>query len=195
MGTKIDLYKDLKEEYRAARAPAMVTVGRAQYLAIEGKGKPGGELFQEQIGALYCVAYTAKFASKFAGRDFKVCQLEGLYECADKAGEFRWTLLIRVPDFIGRGELSAAVKQLLEKGKSETVKQVQLRKLSEGRCVQALHVGPYAEVAATIQKLTAFAAEQGLQCTGPQHEVYLSDPRRVAEEKLRTVLRYPVRKA
>ena len=197
---KLDLMKAHKEEYAARKKPALVTVGKGKYLAIRGQGAPGGEAFQTKISALYAVAFTIKMTSKFAGRDYKVPTLEALWQGADDRADFadtpretwRWTLLIRVPDFIGKRELKAAVKQLLAKGKGPEVEEVELQGLAEGRCVQMLHVGPYDAEEETLAAMAAYAEEQGLRFRGLHHEIYLSDPRRVPPERLRTLLRMPV---
>ena len=197
---KLDLYKQHKDEYVAPKRPQLVRVKPASYLAIDGRGQPGSDNFQEKIGALYAVAYTLKFTSKEAGRDYGVCKLEGLYwparKCKDPCSippdQLRWKLLIRVPTFIKDRQLQAAVKVLLDKGKAREVSAVTLERLDEGRCVQMLHVGPYDQTRPTVEAMQEFAREQGLKLAGRHHEIYLSDPRRVAPEKLRTILRHPV---
>ncbi len=197
---KLDLYKIHKQEYAATKKPALVHVGPAQYLSITGKGHPGGPLFQSQVGALYGAAYTMKFASKAAGRDYGVCGLEGLYWPAGKGSglfekgepDFRWKLLIRAPDFITAEDLKSAVAALKKKGKAEEVSRLKLETIEEGLSVQMLHVGPYNKEEETVNAMMAFLAEQGLKVRGKHHEIYISDPRRVAPGKLKTILRYPV---
>jgi hypothetical protein len=200
---KLDLYKLHKDEYAAAKSPVLVSIARAKYLAVEGQGAPGDEAFVAGVGALYAAAFTVKMTSKFAGRDYKVCTLEALWWADGQDADFlhvprsrwRWQLLIRQPDFIRKPNLTAAVEALLAKGKAPEVAEVRLETLAEGRCVQMLHVGPYADEARTIGAMAAHAAEQGLALHGRHHEIYLSDPRRVPPERLRTILRHPVRKA
>ena len=198
--TKLDLYKEHKAEYVTPKKPGLVKVRPAKRLTITGKGKPGGELFQKHIGALYGVAFTIKMTRKFAGQDYKVCHLEGLW-WGDKEGldfsavpidQWNWKLIIRVPDFIQKKDLDAAVKALKEKGKGPEVADVVLEKINEGLCVQVLHVGPYEKEGETIAQMLSLAQEKGLVCHGPHHEIYLSDPRRVPPERLRTILRLPV---
>lgn len=197
---KVDLYKVHKAEYAASKEPALVDVKAAKYLAIEGQGEPGGEAFQAMIGALYQVAYTMKMARKFAGQDYKVCALEGLYwgsgpdKCfaALPKAEWRWNLMIRVPDFITAADLKATVAKLNEKGKGDLAEKVRLESIKEGRCVQALHVGPYAAEGETIARMQTFTEASGLSFSGLHHEIYLSDPRRVAPDRLKTILRQPV---
>ncbi len=198
MNTKLDLYKVHKTEYVTPRRPALIHLKPAQYLAIEGRGAPGNERFQACIGALYAMAFTIKMAHKFAGKqDYTVCKLEGRY-FGDLAGapkeEWKWELLIRTPEFIGEKETKAAVATLLKRKKPAEVKEVKLAAMDEGDCVQMLHVGPYDKEHETIALMRSFAEGSGLRLIGPHHEIYLSDPRRVPAERLRTILRQPVGK-
>jgi len=199
-GAKLDLYKTHKSEYVTPKQPAFVDVKPAKYLTITGRGAPGGADFQAKVGALYGVAYTIKMTKKFAGKDYKVCHLEGLWWGNEVTGDFsqlpreswNWTLLMRVPEFIKDSDLKAAVSQLKARGKGEGAESVKLQTLKEGKCVQMLHVGPYASEGETISRMVEFAAQQGLACRGKHHEIYLSDPRRVPPARLRTILRHPV---
>jgi hypothetical protein len=203
---KIDLCRELKAEYATPKKPAIVETTPGVYLSVSGKGSPEEPSFQTGIGALYGMAYTLKFMSKDCGRDFKVAPLEGVYWGARKSRRdphgfaaktprngWHWQLMIRVPDFVGEADRAAAVEALLAKGKEKEVASVERLELHEGRCVQMLHVGPYAEEQRTIDAMEAFRREQGLEPDGLHHEIYLSDPRRVPPERLRTILRVPVR--
>jgi hypothetical protein len=150
------------------------------------------------VGALYAAAYTIKFASKAAGKDFKVSSLEAQvwvddrYPCFQDSPrtEWHWNLLIRVPSFVTGRDLAKAVAAKGEKAPG--IASVRVETLKEGASVQMLHVGPYADEPATIQAMIEFAATQGLEPHGHHHEIYLSDPRRVPPERLRTILRIPV---
>jgi hypothetical protein len=201
MSAKLDLYKQHAEEYRSPRQPILLDIAPAQYLAIDGRGAPGGEEFTERLSALYAAAFTIKMASKFGGQDYAVSKLEGLWWGPDAKvhlldtprHEWRWTLMIRTPDFIGAKELANAVEALLRKAKTAPLKEVKIEKLEEGRCVQMLHVGPYDAERQTIDQMLRHAAVHGLAPRGKHHEIYLSDPRRVAPERLRTILRQPLR--
>jgi len=200
---KLDLYKLHKAEYAAARKPALVELKPAAYLAISGQGSPGGQAFTASIGALYGVAFTIKMTRKFAGKqDYAVCKLEGQWWTEPEADfgklppdEWRWNLLIRTPDFIGAADLRQAVTALVKRGKGEEAARVRLKSLTEGLCVQMLHVGPYDKECETIAVMRAFAEKQGLALSGRHHEIYLSDPRRVPPARLKTILRHPVRPA
>ena len=198
---KYDIYKEHEADYITPKTPALVEIKPARYLAIVGRGDPKGKVFQAKMGALYNVAFTVKMARKFAGRDYTVSKLEGQWwlDGKDKTyldeppSNWNWKLLIRVPGFITQEEVDAAIGKLREKGKPAEVSEVKLETLDEGRCVQMLHLGPYDAEAKTIAAMTAFAQGNGLGYHGLHHEIYLSDPRRVAPARLRTILRHPVR--
>ncbi len=201
MGAKLDLYRDHKEEYAAKRIATLVKVAAAKYLTIEGEGKPGSKKFQDCVGALYAMAYTIKMARKFAGQDYKVCQLEGLWWSTSGSDVFAvgidelgWKLIIRVPDFVDTKDLAEAARTLEKRAKKVPFRQVKLETIKEGECVQQLHIGPYKTEPATLEQMRAFARAKAKDFGGLHHEIYLSDPRRVAPEKLKTILRYPVKK-
>ena len=198
---KLDLYREHKQDYAAPRQPVLLTVAPAKYLSIEGQGEPGGQLFKAHLAALYGAAFTIKMTSKFAGRDYKVMMLEGLWWLLAGHGtvsdpwpkQQNWKLLICTPDFITRKNLQQAIAALKAKGKGPEVSRVKLETLREGRCVQMLHVGPYDQERQTIEAMRAHAQANGLSFKGSHHEIYLSDPRRVVPARLRTILRQPVR--
>lgn len=199
---KVDLVRLHKDEYVAKPEPRLIETKPATYLAIEGRGAPGGDDFGDRIGALYAVAYTVKMTRKFGGRrDYVVSKLEAQYWSASGGSEFGesppddlcFRLLIRTPDFVDPAEIEEAAAKLVEKGKTPSVREVRLGTLEEGRCVQMLHVGPYESEPETLAAMREFMAKEGVEQAGHHHEVYLSDPRRVAPEKLRTILRLPVR--
>jgi hypothetical protein len=166
---KIDLYQLHKSEYAAPKKPVLLECLPAQYLAVKGSGEPGGEAFQAAIRTLYKTAFTIKMASKFAGRDYAVCKLEGIWRAKND-----WTLIIRTPDFITKTD-------------------VPLIRLDEGRAIQLLHVGPYDRITESVARMQEFAASEKLRFKGAHHEIYLSDPRRVEPARLRTILRQPVK--
>ncbi len=200
---KIDLYKQHKDQYVLAKKPVLVTMDEATYLTISGRGAPGGAEFTERIGALYGAAFTIKMTRKFAGQqDYVVSKLEAQWwldgESCDFANapkdQWNWRLMIRTPLFVKQKELDDAARKLMEKGKAPCADHVKLEAITEGLCVQMLHIGPYEEERHSIGVMKAFAEQQGLTFHGRHHEVYLSDPRRIAPEKLKTILRLPVRK-
>jgi hypothetical protein len=193
---KIDLVREFGAAYTGTRDPALLVLQPATYLTISGKGEFGGAEFQARLGALYGVAFAIKRNHAEAGRDFGIAPLEGQYWGKDQEfkvaspTEWSWKLMVRVPDFVARGDLKRALAARREQGQDALG--VKLEQLREGECVQALHVGPYATESETIGRMRAFAAERGLKLIGRHHEIYLSDPRRVPPAKLRTLLRYPV---
>jgi hypothetical protein len=194
---RIDLFKEHKAEYKAPKKPQLVETTPAFYLAIEGQGEPGGEDFTSKIGAMYGMAFTVKMTRKSEGKgDYAICKLEACWQFeSDNQKDWRWVLMIRTPDMVEAADLAAAASKLEEKGKGDHVREVRLEKISEGRCVQMLHVGPYDKEVETVQNMEQFAREQGLEFHGEHHEIYISDPRRTPPERLKTILRRPVRKA
>ena len=197
MTAKLDLYKLHKAEYAAPRKPVLVRVKPAVYLTIPGQGAPGGARFTACIGALYGAAFTIKMTRKFAGKqDYAVCKLEGQWFFGGDPAEipresWKWKLMIRTPDFVTQKDLKTAADKLLERGKSPGIEEVTLETIDEGVCVQMLHVGPYEKECETTSLMRGFADASGLKLTGPHHEIYLSDPRRVSPERLKTILRIP----
>ena len=195
---RLDLYHKHKNEYLASAMPSFVRCGPASYLALDGNGKPGAPEFAKGIGALYSVAFGVKMASKAAGKNYVVTKVEALWWREDDADTptkdtvWNWQLLMRVPTFITMTDITAAAEGVVARGGPVDVRQVQLIELHEETCVQILHVGPYAEENTSIAKMRAFAERAGRMFTGKHHEIYLADPSRVKDDKLRTILRQPV---
>ena len=196
---KVDLYKLHKAQYVTPKKPVLLDVQPARYLSISGTGSPAGEEFQAKIAALYGTAFTLKFEAKSAGYDYAVCKLEGIYWTdlggpgfeSLPMGEWHWDLIVRTPDFVTAEQLKAAQTKMLAKGVPQAAN-VAFQTIREGKCVQMLHLGPYSEEKATIESMCAFARGEGYEFGDKHHEIYLSDPRRVAPEKLKTILRIPV---
>lgn len=206
MSSKIDFKKSL-DAYRAQHGRCrIVDVPELQYLMVDGAGDPNtSPAFADAVAALYPVAYKLKFASKRElGRDYVVPPLEGRWwaddmdvftRARDKA-KWRWTLMIMVPDWIDQHLFSAAGAQIAAGERPARLDDVRLEPLAEGRCVQTLHVGPFDDEAEVLSRLHhEFIPGHGLRMAGRHHEIYLSDLRRTAPEKLRTILRQPVRPA
>ncbi|MGB0951699.1 MAG: GyrI-like domain-containing protein [Planctomycetota bacterium] len=197
---KINLVKELKEEFSTAKKCKLLDVSDAQYLAVDGKGSPGEDAFADAVGALYGMAYTIKFACKDRDEDFVVGKLEALYAkgvpmeeyVARPKEEWEWTMMIRMPEVVTEADMEPAREALRKKGKTEDFGAVRLEAIEEGRCVQMLHLGPYEEEAVTGAAMIAFCEEQGVRPHRWHHEIYMSDPRRVPAEKLNTLLRFPV---
>lgn len=198
--TKIDLTKKYKTYYTAKKSPQMVEFGKVNYLSIEGTGEPAGEEYTRKLEALYPLAYAVKNLSKKTSQDFVVPKLEGLWWVeSDKhalevpRGEWRWKLLIRLPSFITPQTVEEAKMLVLKKKNIELVKEICFEEINEGKCVQIMHIGPYASEPETIAKMKKFMEENNLVENGLHHEIYLSDPRKVDPEKMKTILRQPVR--
>lgn len=200
---KVDFLKTL-DSYRARRGEFRVLdVPPLRYLMIDGHGDPNASsAFAEAIEALYPVAYRLKFASKRElGRDYVVPPLEGLwwadeleaFTAARDKTRWRWTLMLMTPDWIDRTMFEAALEQARAASPSPRLDEVRLASLSEGRCVQTLHVGSFDDEGPVLERMHhEFIPEHGLRMTGRHHEVYLSDFRRVEPSRLRTILRQPV---
>ncbi len=203
MAEKLDLRKELKNFYTSPRKPSIVDVPPGWFLTYSGRGEPGGEEYGSSIGALYTVAYTLKFMSKAGGRDFTVLPLESLWWLDDPKGSFRdvprrewnWKSMIRVPDFVTGEQVETARVEARAKKGLEAVNRVVLEEFHEGLSAQIMHIGPYAEEEPTITKLHEFMRKAGYEIHGHHHEIYLSDPNRTAPERLRTLIRQPVRRA
>lgn len=204
MAEKIDFKKTL-DTYRAKNGEfRIVEVPTMQYLMIDGEGDPNtAPAYAQALEALYPVAYKMKFASKReVGRDYVIPPLEGLWWANDMRvftsardkSRWRWTMMIMVPEWIDVATFQAAVEQAGAKKPPQRLGEVRLESLREGTCVQTLHIGSYDNEAAVLEQMhQVFIPEHSLELTGKHHEVYFSDPRKTAPEKLRTLLRQPVR--
>ena len=203
MTHKIDFKKSL-DAYQGKRGGfRIVEIPDLQYLMIDGHGDPNtSPAFAEAVQALYPVAYKLKFASKRdLGRDYVVPPLEGLWWAQDMdsftaardKSQWDWTLMIMVPDWIGQSMVDAAVAVAGAKARPARLDDIRLESLSEGHCVQTLHIGSFDDKAGLLTQMHhEFIPENGLRMVGTHHEIYLSDSRKVAPEKLRTLLRQPV---
>lgn len=200
--SKLDLKKENREFYSpSARECSVVDVPEMQFLMVDGSGDPNtSEAYQDAVGALYAMAYTLKFLSKQTeSLDYVVMPLEGLW-WADNMAEFpgvdksawKWTAMIVQPDHITSAHIESSREDLRKKKDPPALDLLRFETLHEGVSVQIMHIGPYDEEGPTIARLHDFAAEHGHRLRGRHHEIYLSDPRRAAPEKLRTVVRQPV---
>lgn len=201
MAEKVDLVRTL-DAYRARRGEfRVVDVPRTRYLAIDGSGDPNTSAqHRETLETLYPVAYAAKFAGKAAGRDYVVPPLEGLWWADDMSSftsardksRWHWTMLLMLPDWIDDAAADAAIARAAAK-RPPRLGDLRVIELSEGTCVQTLHVGSFDDEAPVLARLhDEVIPELGLRMTGRHHEIYLSDPRRTAPARLRTILRQPV---
>jgi len=197
---KLDLRKELKRLYTARREPEVIDVSPARFLAVTGRGEPGGEAYTSALNALYGLSYALKFKCKAEGRDFTVMALEGLWwfddtdfslATAPPRDEWNWKSMIRQPDFVTHEMLDEARPGVREK-RGPAVDGVTLEAFHEGLSAQVMHMGPYSEEGPIIRRLHDFIQEQGYRMRGLHHEIYLSDPRRTAPERIRTIVRQPI---
>lgn len=200
---KVDLKKQL-DSYRARVGETrVVDLPPLQYLMVDGHGDPNtSPAYADALAALYPLAYKLKFASRSdLGRDYVVMPLEALWSADDMAAftsardksQWDWTAMILTPDWITVEMFEAALAQVGRKDPPSSLDAVRMETLSEGRCVQTLHVGPYDDEGPVLAEMhEEFIPRAGLRMTGRHHEIYLSDPRRVAPDRLRTILRQPV---
>lgn len=200
----IDLNKDLPHLYRPGAADFVeVDVPPMTYLAVDGHGDPNTSPdYAQAVASLYTAGYGIRAAFKGrTGSGFVVGPLEGLWTSSDPTtfttrdkGAWDWTMLIPLPDQIDEDDLAAGLTAAARKRPDLPAPEV--RRITEGRSLQILHVGPYDEEGPTLSRLhSEVMPGRGLTWNGPHHEIYLGDPRRTAPERLRTILRQPVRPA
>jgi hypothetical protein len=206
MSEKIDFKKTLKHLYKPkAKDFVLVDVPEMQFLMVDGHGDPNtSEEYQLALETLYAVAYKIKFFSKKQlGKDYTVPPLEGLWWAEDMSkfttdldkSEWDWTAMIMTPEWITQEHFAEAVEAAGKSKDLASLSLVRLERYHEGLSAQIMHIGSYDDEAPTLARLhNKWLPENGCTENGKHHEIYLSDPRRVAPEKLKTVLRQPVRK-
>ena len=209
MQNKYEWRKKEKSLYLPQNRPELVEVPEFKFITIRGAGSPSADSFTDKVGALYALAYTIKMAPKKMQippdgyLDFTVYPLEGVWDINDEAkaryaGEvnkedFVYHLMIRQPGFVDESFFREMLELAKEKKKNPQLEQLSFESISEGRCVQMLHLGPFEEEPASFEKMEAFTEDNGLvRCSKIHREIYLSDTRKVAPEKLKTVLRFQV---
>ncbi len=206
-----DFKKEYKEFYLPAAKPSIVTVPPMNYIAVRGEGDPNAEdgAYKQDIGLLYGIAFTIKMSKMGDHRiegyfDYVIPPLEGFWwqdgvmgiDYAHKE-RFKWISVIRLPDFVTKENFDWAVEEASRKKKMD-FSDAEFFQYAEGLCVQCMHLGAYDDEPATVDRMHQFIEEQGyaLDITDQRmhHEIYLSDARKVAPEKLKTVIRHPIRK-
>lgn len=204
MAEKVDFKKTLKSYFTGSKKGwEEITFPAFNYLMTDGQGSPGdGPEYQSALEHLYPAAFGTKFFSKIdLGRDYAVPPLEGIWWADDfeaytqpgRREEWRWTMMLMLPDWIDQGHVDEALSRQAKRKPELDFGKVRMERLAEGLCLQMLHVGPFAEEAPLLHRLHhELIPEGGYAFNGQHHEIYLSDPRRTAPEKLRTVLRQPV---
>lgn len=206
-----DFKKEYKEFYMPDKRPGIVTVPPINYIAVRGMGDPNREdgEYKQAIGLLYGIAFTIKMSKKGDHRiegyfEYVVPPLEGFWWQDGIAGvdytrkeDFHWISVIRLPGFVTEEDFMWAVEEAGKK-KKQDFSRVEFLTIDEGLCVQCMHIGPYDDEPATVMMMHEFMEQQGyeLDITDGRlhHEIYLSDARKTAPEKLKTVIRHPVKK-
>lgn len=206
-----DYKKEYKEFYMPANKPSIIIVPKMNYIAVRGKGNPNDESgeYKDSIGLLYAIAFTIKMSYKGSHRidgyfEYVVPPLEGFWwqegsdtiDYANKNG-FNFISLIRLPDFVTKADFDWAVQEATNKKKADFSK-VEFLTYDEGVCVQCMHVGSYDDEPKTVALMHEYMAVNGyaldISESRYHHEIYLSDPRKCAGEKLKTVVRHPIKK-
>ena len=206
-----DFKKEYKEFYMPKGKPEIVTVPKMNYIAVCGKGNPNEEdgEYKKSIELLYGIAYTIKMSKKGDHKiegyfDYVVPPLEGFWWQENVDGidyshkeNFQWISVIRLPDFVTKADFDWAIEEATRKKKIDFSK-VEFFEIEEGLCVQCMHSGSYDDEPATVAAMDKFIAdnsyENDISDTRRHHEIYLSDARKVAPEKLKTVIRHPIKK-
>lgn len=206
-----DFKKEYKEFYMPPKKPTIVTVTPMNYIAVRGEGDPNEEDgdYKKALNLLYGVAFTIKMSKmgdhKIDGYfDYVVPPLEGFWRQQGIQGIdytrkdlFEWISVIRLPDFVTEAEFKWAIEEASRKKKSDFSK-VEFLRIEEGLCVQCMHIGPYDNEPETVELMHRYMQEQGYELdindSRRHHEIYLSDARKVAPEKLKTVIRHPIRR-
>lgn len=202
---KIDYKKELKHLYRpSTKKVGIVDVPKMNFLMIDGQGDPNtSQAFLDAISALYPLSYTLKFMVKKgeAGIDYGVLPLEALWWADDMSSfvtgnkdKWKWTLMIMQPELITMRMVQEAIEQVKEKKSPVSLPLIRFESFEEGMAAQTMHIGPFTEEGPTIEKVHAFINEGGYKLTGKHHEIYLSDIRRAAPEKWKTIIRQPMDK-
>ena len=205
-----DYKKEYKEFYMPPQNPTIVTVPPINYIAVRGEGDPNTEdgEYKQAIGLLYGIAYTIKMSKKSSRQiegyfDYVVPPLEGFWWQEGVSGidyahkeDFQWISVIRLPDFVTKDDFEWAVREATLKKKLD-FSNVEFLAYDEGLCVQCMHIGSYDDEPATVQLMHEYMEQQGYSLDIAEnrfhHEIYLSDARKVAPEKLKTVIRHPIK--
>ena len=204
---KIDLKKEDPNYYKASKSPQIRDLDSYYYVSLSGRCDPQSDQFLEAIDKLYAVAYAIKFLCKSQDMDFVMPKMEGFWWvdggleaqhlfAQTPPEDWNWKIVIRMPDFVEGDHYYRAMQSVkLKNPDLLNEDEVKLELINEGLCVQGLHIGSFYEEEPTIAKIMEYIQENGLVVSGYHHEIYLSDPRRTPEEKLKTILRYAVKKA
>ena len=204
MPNKIDFKKELKELYApSAKEISVVKVPKLNFLSLDGKGDPNtSQEYKEAVETLFSVAFKMKFtAKKELGKDYAVMPLEGLWWAKnmsefslDDKSSWLWKALIMQPDFITQQIYQKAIDEVKAKKNLPGLDKIKFETLEEGLSAHTLYIGPFSDEKPTIDKIHDFIKGQGGSLTQKHHEIYLSDPRKTAPEKLKIIIRQPFKK-
>lgn len=203
MVEKVDFKKELKHLYGASvKEPAVVDVPEMKFLMVDGIGDPNAQEYQEAVETLYAVSYALKFMVKKGelAVDYGVLPLEGLWWVDDMSQfsednkeAWKWTSMIMQPEYVTEELFNKAVEEVSKKKNPPALPRLRFEGFHEGITVQLMHIGPYSAEKPNIERLHRFIEEKGHELRGKHHEIYLTDPRRMSPEKLRTLLRQPIK--
>ncbi len=200
---KVDLKKELKILYNpSAKEVTTIDVPAMNFLLIDGEGAPTAPQFSEAIEALFSVSYTLKFmVKKGKGIDYTVMPLEGLWWVddmtkfnADRKDEWKWTAMIMQPKYVSTNDVNLAVEQVKKKKNPVALSKIRFENLTEGPAAQIMYIGPFSAEGPTITKMHTFIENSGHALSGKHHEIYLNNPATTAPEKLKTIIRQPMKK-
>lgn len=208
MANKFDYKKEFKDLYMPKNKPTLIEIPAMNFIFVNGKGDPNGKEYENAVSIIYALSYTIKM-SKMSGNqpdgyfEYVIPPLEGLWWVDGEKFDLEirdnwlWTSMIRQPDFVTQEVFDWAVQQCKRKKPEIRVEHAGFKGFKEGLCVQMMHTGPFSDEPASVEFMKAFMAENNLvDETGNErkhHEIYLSDPRKTTPEKLKTILRHPVK--
>ncbi len=206
MPDKLDYKKEYKDLYLPPKKPVLVEVPSMNFIIVDGKGDPNGTEYQDAVGIVYALAFTIKMSKMGDNKpkgyfEYVVPPLEGLWSSDgvfdyNKRDKWVWASMIRQPEFVNEDVFRRAVEEAQAKKPDVDVSKARFEAFDEGLCVQMMHIGPFADEPATVEIMHKYIEDNGLlNVTGDirrHHEIYLNDPRKVAPEKMKTVLRLPV---
>ncbi len=204
MTEKLDLNKVDKSYYTARKLPEIIDLDSYFYVTVQGKSSPDHPVFLNSIETLYATVYGIKFLAKAEDNDFVVPKMEGQWWVDQEVKhmddflkvpkeQWNWKIMVRMPDFIEGDHFHRTIESLkIKKPDLVNLDQIRFELINEGTCAQVLHTGAYDAEGPTLEKLHKFIDEEGMRINGHHHEIYLKDPRRTEQEKLKTIIRYPI---
>lgn len=204
---KLDYKKEFPDLYKPSlKTPTIIKIPEMTFFMVDGTGDPNtADEYKDAVQILYNISYALKMKvikKETPSKDYVVPPLEGLWYIPnmeewsmEEKDKWQWTMMIRIPDFIKESQIKKAMKILKETKNPKSFSKLRFEQYDEGTCVQIMYVGPYDEEPPTIKKIHRFAEKNGYDLNGHHHEIYLSDPRRIEPERLKTILRQPIIKS